>query len=154
MAHIQVSALIPAPQKQVFESLTDPHRLKDQFTGYLDVDFLSGELPLKVGKKYDFLMSRYGVEQRFIFEVEEFSPGHRLIYRQVEGLFATWFHIIKAENHGQGQTLITDVVRYTLPLGLLGHLADDLYMKAALQRLLNYRLNKAKELFQTQEGAI
>jgi hypothetical protein len=39
---------------------------------------------------------------------------------QVEGLFAAWTHTMKFDERGDRETLVTDLVDYQVPLGLLG----------------------------------
>jgi hypothetical protein len=54
---------------------------------------------------------------------------------------------MRFEEHGENETLVTDLVDYQIPLGLLGYLADDLLIKGDMRRLLSARLEKAKEHF-------
>jgi hypothetical protein len=44
-------------------------------------------------------------------------------------------------------TLITDVVDFTMPGGVLGSLADDLFVRSDIERLLKHRLIKIEERF-------
>jgi ligand-binding SRPBCC domain-containing protein len=74
--------------------------------------------------------------------------GSRLTYRQIEGIFTAWTHTMKFEEHGESETLVTDLVDYQVPLGLFGFLADDLLIKGDMRRVLAARLQKAKEHFE------
>ena len=149
MAHIQVSQLIPAGRSEVFEYLTDTHELPFLLSPSVDVQVLTPEVPIKRGSELHFMMSRLGLSQSVRFRVEDVLRGSRLSYRQVEGLFSTWTHTIRFEAHGENSTLVTDVVDYRVPMGLFGYLADDLFLKRDMKKLLEQRLAKAKEHFES-----
>jgi hypothetical protein len=57
---------------------------------------------------------------------------------------------MKFEEHGEHSTLVTDIVDYQVPLGIFGHLADDLILKSDMNRVLSQRLGKAKEHFESR----
>ena len=52
---------------------------------------------------------------------------------------------MKFEDHGEGYTLVTDLVDYTLPFGILGNLSDDLFVKSDMTRILRSRLERVDE---------
>jgi ligand-binding SRPBCC domain-containing protein len=94
------------------------------------------------------MMTRFGLSQSIRFRIEDVLRGSRLSYRQSEGIFSSWNHTMKFEEHGEHFTLVTDIVDYQVPLGIFGHLADDLILKSDMNRVLSQRLGKAKEHFE------
>lgn len=148
MAHLQISQLIPASRMDVFDYLTDPNNLPSLIQPAIQVQVVTPEVPLKRGNEVHFMMSRFGLSQSIRFRIEDVLRGSRLTYRQSEGVFSMWNHTMKFEEHGENSTLVTDLVDYQVPLGLFGHLADDFVLKGDMTRLLNHRLNKAKEHFE------
>lgn len=147
MAHLQISQLIPAPRFDAFDYLTDPTNLPFLLKPAIDVQLKSEEIALKRGAEIHFLMTRYGLSQNVRLRVEDWLRGSRLTYRQVEGLFFAWTHTMKFEEHGDNATLVTDVIDYQMPFGLIGYLADDLLVKRDMGGILETRLQKAKEYF-------
>ena len=147
MAHIQLSELIEAPRSEVFEYLTTPSNQPFLLEPAIHVEALSPDLQMKRGDELHFNMTRFGLSQSIRFRIEDVLPGSRLTYRQTEGVFATWTHTMKFEEHNEKTTLVTDLVDYQLPLGLLGFLADDLLIKRDMSRILQQRLIKAREHF-------
>ncbi|MBX3022273.1 MAG: SRPBCC family protein [Bdellovibrionales bacterium] len=147
MAHLQISQLIPATRFEVFDYLTDPSHLPFLMAPSIDVQVLSPEVDMKRGTEAHFNMTRLGMTQSIRFRIEDVLRGSRLTYRQVEGLFAAWTHTMKFDEHGEKETLVTDLVDYQVPLGLFGHLADDLLIKGDMRKLLAHRLQKAREHF-------
>lgn len=146
MAHMQISQLIPAKRFEAFDYLTDPANLAFLLKPSIEVQLKTEDVPLKRGAEYHFLMTRYGLSQSVRLRVEDLLRGSRLTYRQVEGLFLSWTHTLRFEEHGDA-TLVTDVIDYQLPFGVLGFLADDLIVKRDMTTVLEERLLKAKEHF-------
>lgn len=148
MAHLQISQLIPAPRLEVFDYLTDPNNLPTLLRPIVDVRVLTPEIALKRGNEIHFMMTRFGLSQSIRFRVEDVLRGSRLSYRQSEGVFAGWSHTMKFEEHNENGTLVTDLVDYQVPMGIFGHLADDLILKSDMGRLLAKRLSRAKDYFE------
>jgi len=147
MAHLQISQLIPAPRFEAFDYLASPGNLPFLLKPAIEVQVKNDDVPLKRGAEFHFLMTRYGLSQNVRIRIEDLLRGSRLTYRQVEGLFANWTHTMKFEDHGEEATLVTDVIDYQMPFGLLGFLADDLIVKRDMTAILEARLQKAKEHF-------
>jgi ligand-binding SRPBCC domain-containing protein len=143
MAHLQISQLISAPRLEVFDFLTDPNNLPLLLRPAVNVQVVSPDVALKRGNEVHFMMSRFGLSQSIRFRIEDILRGSRLSYRQSEGVFASWNHTIKFDEHGESGTLVTDLVDYQVPMGLIGHLADDLILKRDMTRLLAQRLVRA-----------
>ncbi|MGE0526581.1 MAG: hypothetical protein AB7G93_15550 [Bdellovibrionales bacterium] len=152
MAHLQISQLIPAPRFETFDYLTNPSNLPQLLQPIVQAECLTPNLELKRGVEIHFMMTRYGLSQSVRFRVEDVVKGSRMTYRQVEGLFATWTHTTRFDEHAAAMTLVTDLVDYRLPMGLLGHLANDLIVKSDMKNLLGHRLNRAKEHFTQSSG--
>lgn len=142
MAHLTCSLVIPAPVKETFEFFTDPLRIPSLLEDKLEVEVENGGAELQKGAEYSYLMTRAGISQYVRFRVEDLSRGNFLTYRQIEGIFRQWVHTQKFSPHGRNQTLITDIVDYELPFGLIGHLLDDLLFRKDLLNILQRRLHK------------
>ncbi|HAG91611.1 MAG TPA: hypothetical protein DCL41_07050 [Bdellovibrionales bacterium] len=145
MAHIQVSRIIEAPRTKVFEILADPSNLHDLLRGEIYVELASAPDQLTAGSEIRVAMTRFGMKQLVRLKVDDHLHSKRLMYHQVEGFFKSWSHIMKFEDHGEGYTLVTDLVDYTLPFGILGNLSDDLFVKSDMTRILRSRLERVDE---------
>jgi ligand-binding SRPBCC domain-containing protein len=152
MGHLQISQLVQAPRFEVFDYLTNPANLPELLAPKIDVQVLNAEAPLKRGSEFHYSMTRYGLSQSIRLRVEDVLRGSRLTYRQVEGLFHGWTHTIKISEQSSDSTLITDIVDYTIPFGLVGLVADDLLIKRDMSQLLTARLHKAAAHFQPREA--
>jgi ligand-binding SRPBCC domain-containing protein len=148
MAHLNCSLVVPGPIKEVYDYLCDPKRVPQLLEGHVEVEVLNAEPDLQKGAEFTYLMTRVGISQQVRFRVEEVTRGTTLVYRQTEGVFRKWVHTQKFSTHGKNETLVTDVVDYELPFGLVGHLLDDLLFRRDLRRILEDRLKKAVFHFQ------
>lgn len=147
MSHLQVSEIISGSRFEVFDYLTNPKNVPFLLEPGIHVEVLTPEAELKRGAEIQFMMTRFGLKQSIRFYVEDVVRGSRLTYRQSEGVFAGWTHTMRFEEHGDKSTVVTDLVDYHVPLGLLGYLADDLLIKGDMKRLLEQRLRKAGARF-------
>jgi ligand-binding SRPBCC domain-containing protein len=147
MAHLQISELIEASRSDVFDYLTAPSHQAFLLAPAINVEALTPDGQLKRGDEIHFNMTRFGLSQSIRFKVEDLLPGSRLTYRQSEGVFAAWTHTMKFEEHSDNTTLVTDLVDYKMPMGIVGFLVDDLVIKGDMSRVLQQRLQKVKEHF-------
>ena len=77
----------------------------------------------------------FGVRQRLTSRITEFEPPHRFVDEMVRGAFRRIRHEHQFVPTTDG-TLMIDVFDYTAPLGLLGRLADALFLRRYMTRLL------------------
>ncbi len=111
----------------------------------MELVVLSAPPLLDKGDEFQVELTRFGLAQNFRFLVEECSL-QKMVYRQLDGIFKHWLHRMSIEPHGPEQSLLTDRVDYGLPLGLFGHLANDLFFREDLNRILQDRLDRLAEL--------
>lgn len=147
MAHIQCAKVIPANKFDVYAYLTNPANLADLLQDTIEVTWQNPGVEVKQGSEFLFLMSRYGIEQPVRFVVDRLVIGNQLTYRQLSGVYARLIHTMKFEEHGQNETLVTDLVDYEMPFGILGRLADDFFARGDLRSILEARLERATEHF-------
>jgi len=147
MAHLQVSAIIPGSRQDVFEFLCNPEKVAQLLKDHIEVEMVRGAEILRRGAEFEFNMTRFGFSQPVRLRVEDLLKGSRLTYRQSEGLFRDWIHTCKFEDHGDRQTLVTDFIDYSVPFGILGHIADDVFIRRDLRSVLESRLHRAQEHF-------
>lgn len=147
MAHLQISAIVPGPRQDVFEFMCSPEKVPLLLKDHIEVEMVRGAEVLRRDAEYEFSMTRFGLSQPVRLRVEDVLKGSRLTYRQSEGLFRDWIHTSKFEDHGDQQTLVTDFIDYSVPFGLFGHLADDLFIRRDLKSILESRLQRAQEHF-------
>jgi ligand-binding SRPBCC domain-containing protein len=147
LAHVQYAKVIPSTKFTVYDYLTSPQNLAEQLADLIEVKWQNPGVDVKAGSEFLFLMSRFGIEQPIRFVVDRLVAGNSLTYRQVSGVYTKFTHTMKFEDHGNNETLVTDLIEYEVPFGIFGRLADDFFIRDDLKKILETRLNKAYEKF-------
>ena len=81
-----------------------------------------------------------GIRQRLTSRITVWNPPHHFRDSMVRGAFRRFDHDHFFEQD-RGITIMKDRFEYTSPLGLLGRLADALFLKRYMERLLRIRAN-------------
>jgi ligand-binding SRPBCC domain-containing protein len=147
MGHVQVSRLIPASLGDVYRYITDLSNLPQWLDPSLEVDFPSAPPVLRPMTEFDLRFQRFGQAVTARFRVDELRPREVFSYRQMTGFFKEWVHTQLLSAHDSRTTLMTDVVDFKMPYGIIGALADDLFVSRDLERMLKHRLVKVEERF-------
>lgn len=151
MSHIREVTLLKGPVLSVYNYITDIKHVHEQMAGRIDVELLSDpDQKLQKGHDFHFVMTRFGLSQEIHIQVEEASVGHRLRYRQTQGLFLSWNHLMEFEAHDAEYTKVTDTIDYQIPFGIVGHLLDDLLIRRDIQEILKGRSRFLKSHFEAQ----
>lgn len=79
-----------------------------------------------------------GVRQRLTSRITVWNPPHHFRDSMVRGAFRSFDHDHFFE-HDRGITTMKDRFDYTSPFGFLGRLADTLFLKRYMERLLRTR---------------
>jgi ligand-binding SRPBCC domain-containing protein len=74
------------------------------------------------------------------------APPREFVQIQLAGPYKFWHHTHRFERQ-RGGTCITDIVQYALPLGPLGWLANALWVRRYVRRMLAYRRKRIGEMF-------
>jgi|TARA_B110000116_G_C16478764_1_gene421503 ligand-binding SRPBCC domain-containing protein len=91
-----------------------------------------------LGEDVTWEATHFGVRQRLTTEITQFDAPHHFRDSMVAGAFQRFDH----DHHftcDDGGVLMKDTFDYTSPLGLLGRLADIMFLKCYMTRLLKIR---------------
>jgi ligand-binding SRPBCC domain-containing protein len=90
------------------------------------------------GDEVTWEATHFGVRQRLSSRITEFDPPRRFVDEMVRGAFRRFRHehqFLAVE----GGTEMVDIFDYTSPLGPLGRLANRLFLRQYMSRLLRDR---------------
>lgn len=79
-------------------------------------------------------------------EITEVRDKEYFIDEQRKGPYKLWRHKHIFEDKGD-YVLMIDELEYALPLGILGVLAQKIFVKNRIEEIFNYRFEKVEELF-------
>jgi ligand-binding SRPBCC domain-containing protein len=150
MPSITIETLINAPIQRCFDLSRniDLHTDSMKHTGEKAIAGRTSGL-IELGETVTWEAKHFGIRQTLTSKITEFDYPNYFVDEQVSGAFKTIRHEHRFEAHG-GQTLMTDVFTFESPLGLLGRLANILFLKSYMKRLLvkrNEIIKQAAESF-------
>src|SRR5436853_739134 len=104
-------------------------------------------IEMGVGTLIEYRLRLHGVPVRWRTRIEPWEPPHRFVDAQIKGPYSLWEHTHTVDEDGPGATMIRDRVRYSIPVGPLGELADRLLVRRDLKQIFDYRRDAvAREL--------
>jgi len=146
---IRTEQLLPITQEAAWKFLSDPHNLKEITPDYMGFHVHTPDLPDNV---YPGLIIQYTVSpilnipMRWVTEITHVEPGKYFVDEQRVGPYRMWHHEHHLEPAPNGVRM-RDIVTYQPPFGILGTLANALFIRRQLAGIFSYREQKLKELF-------
>jgi ligand-binding SRPBCC domain-containing protein len=147
MSYVNVSTVIPATPDKVYAYIADMNNLAALMPDDLQLKLTSPIVEMARGAEFEYELKRFGFSQVWGTKIEELTPEKTIVERQVLGFFHSWVNTYNFEAHGEASTLMTNIVEFTMPLGLIGRLLDDLYVRRDLCRILETAQRKLQEHF-------
>lgn len=91
-----------------------------------------------------------GIKLDWMTEITQVDEENYFIDEQRFGPYKFWHH----QHHFkaiEGGTEMTDMLTYGLPMGILGRIANHIYVANKLQEIFEFRRKKVTELFGTYQ---
>ena len=149
---LQREQWIPRPIEAVFSLFASARNLEAITPPWLGFRILSPEpIMMHVGARIVYRVRWHRLPLRWVTEIRTWEPPNRFVDFQLQGPYRLWHHTHTFEAVNGG-TLMRDLVRYALPLGLLGRLAHAWWVEADLKAIFDYRASKVPELLEAPCG--
>lgn len=87
-----------------------------------------------------------GIPLYWMTEITHVEDKKYFIDEQRFGPYSLWHHQHHFKENDKGVEM-TDIVHYKLPLGFLGDIAHNLFVKNQLKQIFDYRFKVVEELF-------
>lgn len=101
---------------------------------------------IRLGTLIDYKLKIHGVPSHWQTEIAEWNPPYQFVDMQKKGPYSLWHHTHSFQKLGKG-TLMRDLVRYKLPMGLLGRTVAGAYVASDVKKIFAYRRQKMEEYF-------
>lgn len=137
---------IGRPLPETFEFFSHAANLEQITPPWLRFSILGTE-PASVvtGTVIPYRLRLHGIPLIWVSQIEEFERDRLFVDRQLIGPYKLWHHRHEFEADGD-QTVIRDEVRYELPFGAVGSLAERLFVRRDVERIFAHRRTAIEDL--------
>jgi ligand-binding SRPBCC domain-containing protein len=143
---LERSQRVAVTPDRAFDFYADALNLEPLTPPWLRFEVTNPEpLTMRAGALLDYRLHLHGFPIRWRTKIESWEPPHGFVDLQLKGPYALWHHTHTFEPDGKGGTIIGDHVRYRIPFGPLGALADRLFVRRDLKRIFDYRAEAVAE---------
>lgn len=145
---LKASQKIPASKEEVWDFISSPKNLKEITPDYMGFE-IQTELPEKM---YPGMMIQYkvspilGIKMTWVAEITHVEHEKFFVDEQRVGPYSMWHH----QHHIQeipGGILMEDIIDYQPPMGLLGDIANSLFIARQLNEIFAYRKQAIEKRF-------
>lgn len=139
MPSIKITITVDAPQERVFD-LSRSIDLHKQSTGQTKEEAIAGVTSglIDLGESVTWRATHFGIRQTLTSKITEYKRPHYFVDEMVSGAFESFHHEHRFEKIN-GMTIMTDVFNFTSPYGLLGKVADAIFLKNYMRKFLHTR---------------
>ncbi len=140
---------VAAPRSEVFAFFADAANLERMTPPFLGFHILT-PLPIEMrpGTVIDYRIRLNGVPLRWRTTIESYEAGERFVDVQSKGPYSVWRHTHSFVDV-PGGTEVRDHVEYQLPLGPLGRIAHQLFVRRQLATIFDFRTRVMSTMFGT-----
>ena len=141
--------LIKSSIEEVWDFASSPKNLKKITPSYMNFTIKSKNTDEKI---YPGMIIWYKVSPIFkiptiwVTEITQVNKNQYFVDEQRVGPYKIWHHEhhFKVEKDG---VLMTDIISYKLPFGILGRIINYLFIKNKINDIFNYRYSRMEEIF-------
>ncbi len=154
MAVIELTTLIQAPIERVFDlsRSIDAHQHSTATTSEIAVGGITSGL-IGLGEEVEWEARHFGLRQRLSVRITAFSEPTHFRDEMIKGAFSTMKHDHYFEMIGDN-TEVRDVFEYNAPLGLLGKIAEKVFLTRYMRNFLIKRNLILKHVAETDEWKV
>lgn len=133
------------PRERVFEFFAKAENLEKITPQFLNFHILKTSTEkIQEGTLIDYSLKIRGIPLTWKTRIESWQPPNEFVDVQLKGPYSVWHHTHKFEDLGSG-TLMTDIIRYKLPLGLPGRLVAQAYIDNDVDSIFRHRREVVSE---------
>ena len=140
--------IIPRNILDVFDFFSKPENLSVITPSKMGFKILTpSPIEMKEGALIDYTVKIIGLPIRWTTLITKYDPPNLFIDQQLKGPYSMWHHTHNFKKLNDNETLIEDIVVYSVPYSFIGGLIHSLYIKRDLEKIFSYRSKKIKEIF-------
>ncbi len=140
---------INEPLETLWDFISSPKNLKRITPDYMGFEITSLDLSEKMypGMIISYIVKPiFGIETTWVTEITHVKDKNYFIDEQRVGPYKMWHHEhwLKATEKG---TLMTDIISYKPPVGIIGDIANVLFIEKRIKEVFAYREKALIEIF-------
>jgi ligand-binding SRPBCC domain-containing protein len=154
MIRIENAIEINAPIAIVFDAERNIslHELTQKGRGEKAIDGVTSGL-IEMGQEVEWEACHFGVRQRLRVRITQMEKPTYFKDELVRGAFKTMIHEHFFSEVNPTRTMKRDVFCFSAPLGLLGRMAEVLFLRSYLTRFLKVKNEELKRLLEEDSNA-
>lgn len=140
---------LPITVPEIWAFISNPANLKEITPAKMgfNITSVTGTEKMYPGMIISYKVSPlFNVKLTWVTEITQVKEQEYFVDEQRIGPYAMWQHQHKIEAI-EGGVLMTDIVSYCPPLGVLGAIANSLIIKNKLEEIFNYRTKVLENKF-------
>lgn len=147
MPTIRLSTQINAPIERVFDLARDldAHMQSTARTKERAVAGRTSGL-IELGETVTWQATHFGIRQHLTVEITQMEPPHLFEDVMTKGAFKSMRHLHRFSQSETGATIMQDELHFHAPLGILGRLAEYLFLTKYMRAFLLERNRVLKQL--------
>lgn len=151
MPEIKVKTFIQANKKIVFDlsRSVDLYKISPELSSQTAIAGITSGL-IGLQETVTWRAKHFGFYQKLTSEITELEPPFYFADKMKKGIFKKFTHKHYFEDL-KGGTLMTDLFVYRSPLGFLGKMADQLFLKAYMREFLKKRNRVIKDFAESEK---
>lgn len=140
---------IPAEKETVWQFIATPRNLKRITPDYMGFEVTSRHVP---DQMYPGLIISYkvsplfGIKTTWVTEITHIVDNDFFVDEQRAGPYKIWHHEHRLKSINGG-VLMTDLITYQPPFGILGSIANSLFIEKKIKDIFAYRKRVLEEIF-------
>lgn len=150
---LQTEQQLPVPLAEAWDFFSSPKNLAEitpphmgfNITSTVDAKAYAGQI---ITYKVGILPF---VKSSWVTEITQVKEQQFFIDEQRFGPYSMWHHEHWFEAVDENTTLMKDKISYKIPFGILGHLAQSLFIKKQLNTIFSYRYDTLNKLFVSKQ---
>ena len=146
---IKTEQSIPATMKEVWDFIRSPQNLKKITPEHMGFDIITKDVPSEMypGMIMTYKVSPlFGLKIDWMTEITHVKDHEFFVDEQRSGPYKIWHHEHHLEKI-QGGILMRDIVTYVPPFGILGTIANSIFIKNQLKSIFEYRFVAIEKKF-------
>ena len=135
---LRTRTVVDAPLKETFAFFSKAENLGAITPAAMKFSIQGKVPPMAQGATIDYRVRIGPLPVRWRTRITKWDPGRSFVDRQEAGPYRLWWHEHTFQSDG-GRTVMEDRVYYAPPLGILGRLANRVFIGPTLKKVFQYR---------------